>query len=79
MMFVYDAVDADVGKELRKKNPDPHFLSNHHQWLRKFGREKVHDQITRIVTVMKLCNDMAEFRHKFMRLFDRQLSFGFTI
>ena len=79
MMFVYDAVDADVGKELRKKNPDPHFLSNHHQWLRKFGREKVHDQITRIVTVMKLCNDMNEFRQKFMRLFDRQLSFGFTI
>ena len=79
MMFVYDAVDADVGKELRKKNPDPHFLSNHHQWLRKFGRDKVHDQITKVVIVMKLCNDMTEFRHKFMRLFDRQLSFGFTI
>jgi hypothetical protein len=33
MMFVYDAIDNDVGKELRKKNPNPHFLQNHQQWL----------------------------------------------
>jgi len=39
LMFVYDAVDGDVGKKLRKKNPDPHFLQNH-QWLKKFGRDK---------------------------------------
>jgi hypothetical protein len=25
MAFVYDAVDSDVGKKLREKNPDPHF------------------------------------------------------
>lgn len=76
MMFVYDAMDADVGIELRKKNPDPHFLQNHHQWLRKFGRDKVHDQITKVVTVMKLCNDMVDFREKFSRLFERQMSFA---
>lgn len=51
MMFVYDAVDGDVGRELRKKTPDPHFLQNHHQWLKKFGREKVHDQITTVESV----------------------------
>lgn len=76
MMFVYDAVDPDIGRELRKKNPDPHFLQNHHQWLKKFGRDAVHDQITKIITVMKLCQDMTDFRHKFARLFDRQLSFA---
>jgi hypothetical protein len=38
MMFVYD---ADVGRELRKKNPNPHFLKNHHQWLKKYGQDKV--------------------------------------
>jgi hypothetical protein len=76
MMFVYDAVDPDVGKELRKKNPDPHFLQNHHQWLKKFGREAVHDQITKIITIMKLCHDMTDFRKKFARLFERQLSFA---
>ena len=78
MMFVYDAVDEDVGRVLRQKNPDPHFLSNHHQWLKKFGRDRVHDQITKVVTIMKLCNDMNDFRRHFARLFDRQLTFKFT-
>ena len=71
MMFVYDTVDSDVGKELRKRNPDPHFLQNHHQWLKKFGREKVHDQIQKVVTIMNLCDDMNEFRAKFSRVFKK--------
>jgi hypothetical protein len=61
MLFVYDAIDGDAGKELRKKNPEPRFLRNHHQWLKKFGRDKVHDQIERVITIMKLCNDMTTF------------------
>jgi len=69
MMFVYDAVDPDVGRTLRAKNPNPRFLKNHHQWLQKFGRDKVHDQIERVITVMKLCNDMTDFREKFARVF----------
>jgi len=44
MAFVYDAVDSDVGKKLREKNPDAHFQQNH-QWFKEFGRQKVHDQI----------------------------------
>ena len=81
MAFVYDAVDGDVGKELRKKNPDPHFRKNHHQWLKEFGRQKVHDQIQRVVTIMKLCDGMDEFRQKFARVFkksaiDPQMSFA---
>jgi len=71
MMFVYDAIDGDVGKELRKKNPNPRFLSNHHQWLRQFGRDKVHDQITKVVTIMKLCTDMDDFKKKFARVFKK--------
>jgi hypothetical protein len=69
MMFVYDAIDGDVGKELRKKNPNPHFLSNHHMWLKKFGRARVHDQVERVITVMKLCENMDDFRAKFARVF----------
>lgn len=71
MMFVYDAIDKDVGRELRKKNPNPHFLKNHHQWLEKFGRDQVHDQIERVVTIMKLCDDMEDFRAKFARVFKK--------
>ena len=78
MMFVYDAVDKDVGKELRKKNPDLHFLKNHHQWLKQFGGDKIHDQIERVITIMKLCDDMDDFREKFKPVFKKvepQLSF----
>ena len=71
MLFVYDAIDGDVGKELRKKNPEPRFLRNHHQWLKKFGRDKVHDQIERVITIMKLCNNMADFREKFALVFKK--------
>jgi hypothetical protein len=71
MLFVYDAIDGDVGKELRKKNPNPRFLRNHHQWLKQFGRDKVHDQIERVITIMKLCSNMDEFREKFSRVFKK--------
>ena len=69
MMFVYDAIDGDVGRELRARNPNPRFLQNHHQWLKQFGRDKVHDQIERVITIMKLCQDMEDFRKKFARVF----------
>jgi hypothetical protein len=78
MAFVYDAVDQDVGKRLREVNPDPHYKQNHHQWLKEFGRDKVHDQITKVVTIMKLCNTMQEFTEKFSKVFKKaspQLSF----
>lgn len=71
MMFVYDAIDQDVGRELRKKNPNPRFLRNHHQWLKEFGRTKVHIQIEKVITIMKLCDDMNDFRAKFARVFKK--------
>ena len=73
MAFVYDAIDGngEIGKELRKKNPDPHFGQNHHQWLKEFGRQKVHDQVQKVTTIMKLCMDMKDFREKFERVFKK--------
>jgi hypothetical protein len=71
MAFVYDAIDKDVGKELRDKNPNPHFKKNHHQWLKEFGREKVHDHVERVITVMKMCDNMEDFRKKFARVFKK--------
>lgn len=78
MMFVYDAIDPEIGNELRKKNPNPHFKKNHHQWLKEFGRQKVNDQIQRVIATMKACDDMDEFREKFARVFKKtplQMSF----
>jgi hypothetical protein len=71
MAFVYDAVDKDVGRELRKKNPNPHYLKNHHQWLKEFGREKVNNQIQRVIAIMKLCTNMDDFRSKFAHVFKK--------
>jgi hypothetical protein len=71
MMFVYDAIDKDIGRTLREKNPNPRYQMNHHQWLKQFGRERVHDQLERVVTIMKLCDNMEEFRQKFARVFKK--------
>lgn len=71
MMFVYDAVDPDVGKELRRKNPNPQFRKNHHQWLREHGREKVNNQIQQVIAIMKLCDDMEDFKAKFAKVFQK--------
>ena len=78
MAFVYDAIDKDVGRELRKKNPNPHFRHNHHQWMKEFGRQKVRDHINQVLGVMKLCQDMDDFNSKFSYVFRRdpmQLTF----
>jgi thiaminase len=69
MAFVYDAVDGDVGKKLRSINPDPAHGHNHHQWLKDYGREKVNNQIQQVIAIMKLCDDMHDFRKKFDRVF----------
>lgn len=69
MAFVYDAIDPDIGRELREKNPNPRFRKNHHQWLREFGRERVNNQIQQVIAIMKLCDDMDDFKSKFARVF----------
>ena len=71
MAFVYDAIDKDVGKELRKLNPTPRHRSNHHQWLKEFGKDQVHDQLQQVIAVMKACDDMDEFRRKFAKVFKK--------
>ncbi len=71
MMFVYDAIDPEIGNHLRKINPDPHYLKNHHMWLKKFGRSKVRDQIMQVIPVMRLCRDMKDFKEKFAYVFKR--------
>ena len=68
MAFVYDAIDGDIGKELRKINPNPQRGRNHHQWLKIRG-EKVNNQIQRIIAIMKICDKMKDFRCSFDRVF----------
>lgn len=72
MAFVYDAIDGDVGQKLREINPGPRHRKNHHQWLKSYGKEAVHRQIGSVIAIMKLCEDMPDFRRKFDRVFSKQ-------
>jgi hypothetical protein len=79
MAFVYDTIDKDMGKALRNINPDPSKGKNDHQLLTDFGRQQVKDQINRVVTIMKLCENMKDFRQKFDRVFRKAaLQMDFT-
>ncbi len=80
MAFVYDAIDEDVGRKLREINKNPHYKQNHHQWLQQFGKEKLNNQIQQVIAIMKLCDDMADFKRKFSKVFRKtplQLEFTF--
>jgi hypothetical protein len=79
MAFVYDTIDKDMGKALRNINPDPSKGKNDHQLLTDFGRQQVKDQVNRVVTIMKLCENMKDFRQKFDRVFKKAaLQMDFT-
>lgn len=79
MMFIYDAIDPDVAKELKRRTPNPHKGENLHQWLTEhIGKEKLVSHLNQVIGVMKACRDMADFRQKFKRIFEHapeQLSF----
>jgi hypothetical protein len=69
MRFVYEAIDPDVSKRLAEINPDPGKGHNHHQHLTKFGQKELNDHLLQVIAVMRLCNDMDDFRRKFPRAF----------
>jgi hypothetical protein len=69
MRFVYEAIDPDVSKRLAEINPDPAKGHNHHQHLTKFGQKELNDHLQQVIAVMRLCNDMDDFKRKFPRAF----------
>lgn len=77
MMFVYDAIDPDLGQRLREINPNPHFRKNHHQWLKEFGKDKLTAQIWQTVAIMKTCQNMDQFRRRFAKVFDKSPQLAF--
>lgn len=69
MKFVYDAIDPDVSKKLAEINPGPAKGHNHHQHLTSFGQKELNDHLQQVIAVMRLCNDMDDFKRKFPRAF----------
>lgn len=70
--FVYRAIDKDVTTELKKRTPKPHKGKNLHQWLEKYGVEKLNAQIYQVLGIMKTCKNMDDFRKKFKSVFQKQ-------
>lgn len=69
MRFVYNAIDPDVSKKLADINPEPAKGHNHHQHLTGFGQQELNNHLHQVIAVMRLCNDMDEFKRKFPRAF----------
>jgi hypothetical protein len=69
MRFVYEAIDPDVSKRLAEINPGPAKGHNHHQHLTTFGQKELNDHLQQVIAVMRLCNDMDDFKRKFPRAF----------
>jgi P63C domain len=65
LAFVYDAVDAEVRRELRRHDPDPRFANERARWLDAVGPERVADRVRDHLAVMKTCADMDEFDSAF--------------
>lgn len=77
--FIYEALEPDVARELRARNPEPHFGSNHHQHLTPKARTLLMAHISRVMTVMRQSINYDDFRMRFDHEFHGtglQLSFG---
>lgn len=78
LKFVYRAMDEDVAAELKKRNPNPRYGQNLHQYLRDWGKDQLHQQLGGVLAIMRQCNDMNEFRARFEQVYERrgQMRFG---
>lgn len=77
LKFIYNAIDPDVAKELKKRNPKPHYKENLHQLLRDYGKDKLHQQLGGVIAIMRECKDMDEFRSRFERVFAKRNQMAF--
>ncbi len=68
LLFVYDAIDPDVGRELRRDPGVPAFRPNIPQWLSEIGRTRVDDRMDAVVTGLRGCADMEEFNAMFAKV-----------
>jgi hypothetical protein len=50
-----------VARELRRRNPEPHFGSNHHQWLTSDTQKLLGDDLTRVEVLARQSRSKGEF------------------
>jgi P63C domain len=68
LLFVYDAIDPDVGRELRRDPGQPPFRPSIPRWLHEVGRTRVDERMDAVVTGVRGCADMEEFSARFAKV-----------
>jgi P63C domain len=71
VLFVYDAIDPDVGRELRRSPDDPGFRPTVHQWLEDVGRPRIHSRMASVVSAMRACPDLDAFGAEFAKVLQK--------
>jgi hypothetical protein len=71
VLFVYDAIDPDVGRELRRSSDDPGFRPTVHQWLEDVGRQRIDSRMGSVVSAMRACPDMDAFGAAFAKVLQK--------
>jgi len=70
--YVYDKMPPGVLEELKRKNPanqNGNRQHRHHQFLTEdIGNEKLKDQLNRVTTIMKISDNMEEFKNYMEKL-----------
>jgi hypothetical protein len=71
VLFVYDAIDPDVGRELRRPPDDPGFRPTVRQWLEEVGRQRIDSRMASVVSAMRACPDMDAFSAAFAKVLQK--------
>ena len=71
VLFVYDAIDPDVGRELRRSSDDPGFRPSVHQWLEDVGRQRIDSRMASLVAAMRACPDLDAFGAAFAKVLQK--------
>ena len=71
VLFVYDAIDPDVGRELRRSADDPGFRPTVRQWLEDVGRQRIDSRMASVVSAMRACPDMDAFGAAFAKVLQK--------
>lgn len=63
--YVYESIDSDVARELRRVNPNPRFGSNHHQHLSPRAQRVLDEHIRKLLVVLRGSRDAEDFKRRF--------------
>jgi hypothetical protein len=64
--YVYDfLLGEDVADELKRRNPNPRFGSNHHQYLTEPQKKLLREHLGTVVTLFDTSEDFEDFKNRF--------------